>query len=194
VQVQPSSAGQALEVLSGNAADTVAKVFIEGLTTDGLVGQNEVTLTGTTPVAIGTYTQILRFGKAYPSGTTPTTELTSSAGEVTLRVVGGATLQTLRPRLSARDHQQIVLSPVPDGVYTIGIPILRGIETINRDAAPLPPNWTNAVFDGMVHFWRVSDHDVSEDASGLWPSLKELIEYDNAQQAQARRFGKPFRG
>lgn len=195
VQTQPASTGEALEVLSSNAADTTVRVFIEGLTATNLVAQTQVTLNGTTAVALGTWARVLKLGKSYPEGTDPTTELTSSVGSVTLRkAVAGATLQILAPWQDAREHQTLVLSPKPDGVYKVGLPIFRAIEAVFNDADPLPPLWTNAVFDGMTHFWRVGDHDISEDTSGLWPSLKELIEYDNAQAAQERRCRKPFLG
>lgn len=192
VQAQPSSSGQALEVVSSSASDTTVRAYIEGLSTGNLVVQNQVTLNGTTPVALGTFKRVLQFGKSYPAGTDPTTELTTSVGTVTLRVTAGATLQTLAPWQSARDHQTIVLRPTPASVISIGLPILRAIESYYLDATPLPPFWTNAVFDGLVHFWRVGDHDVSEDGAGMWPSLKELIEHDNAQLAQGRRFAKGF--
>jgi hypothetical protein len=194
VQQQPASTGEALEVVSDSASDTTVRVFIEGLTTGNLVAQRQVTLTGVGAVAIGTWKRVLKFGKAYPDGTDPTTEMTSSEGSVTLRVVAGATLQILAPWQDAREHQTIVLSPIPDAVYTIGIPIFRAIERTYLDADPLPPMWENAVFDGLTHFWRIGDRDVAEDAVGMWPSLKELIEYDNAELAQARRFRRPFTG
>lgn len=188
VQTQPASTGEALEVVSDNASDTSARVFISGLTTSNLVAQREETLNGTTAVAVGTWARILKFGKAYPEGSTPTTALTSSRGNVTLRKVSDATqLQILASWQDAREHQTIALTPIPASVYTIGVPILRAIEPTFYDSDPMPPNWTNAVFDGLVHFWRVGDHDVSEDGSGMWPSLKELIEHDNALRAQGKR-------
>jgi hypothetical protein len=195
VQRQPASTGEALEVLSDNVLDTAVRVYIEGLDANNLVAQRQVTLNGTTAVAIGTWARVLKFGKSYPNGTTPTTELTSSEGSVTLRIVSGAvSLQVLAAYQAARQHQTIVLSPVPDNVYSIGVPIFRAIERFAQDADPLPPMWDNAVFDGMTHFWRVGDRDVAEDGSGFWPSLVDLIEYDNAQVAQERRQRQPYMG
>jgi hypothetical protein len=112
-----------------------------------------------------------------------------------LRIVSGSTsLQALAPWQSSREHQTIVLYPMPDTVYTIGLPILRAIERSYFDGDPLPPHWENAVLDGMVHFWRVGSADAQEDQSGMWPSLKELIEYDNSERAVARRRAKPHLG
>lgn len=195
VQTQPASTGDALEVLSDSSSDTTVRAYVEGLTTANIIAQAQVTLNGTTPVAIGTFSRILQFGKSYPAATTPTTELTSSEGTVTLRKVTGSTvLQTLANYQSAREHQTIVLAPVPDAVYTIGLPILRGIERTHLDGDPLPPFWTNAVFDGMVRSWRVADRDIATDNSDMWPSLMELVCYDNAQAAQERRLRQPYRG
>jgi hypothetical protein len=194
VQAQPAAAGEALEVLSDSASDTTVRAFIEGLTTGNLVARRQVTLNGVTPVAIGTWKRVSKFGKSYPAGTTPTTELTSSEGSVTLRTVAAATsLQILALDQAAREHQALVLSPVPDGVYSIGVPILRGIERTYLDGDPLPPMWTNAVLDGLTQNWRVSDGDTPE-ALGMWPSLVELIQYDNAQLAQGRHQRQPYRG
>jgi hypothetical protein len=194
VQTQPSSAGEALEVLSSSLSDTTVRAYIEGLTTSNLVAQAQVTVNGVTPVPIGTWSRILKFGKSYPAATTPTTELTSSEGTVTLRKVSGATeLQVLAPWQAAREHQTIVLAPVPNGVYTIGLPILRAIERAYLDGDPLPPQWTNAVFDGMTMGWRVSD-DGGFDSVGMWPTLVDLVSNDNAQAAQARRHKTPYTG
>jgi hypothetical protein len=193
--VQVQATGVACEVGSDDAADTTVRVFVEGLTTANLVAQRQVTLNGTTFVDVGAWNRILRFGKSYPEGIAPTTELTSSVGNVTLRRTAGAvSMQVLAPWQPSREHQTLVLTPVPDGVYAIGVPIFRAIERMYFDADPLPPNWTNAVFDGMTRFWRVADRDIAEDGSGLWPALKELIEYDNALSAQERRGRQPYRG
>jgi hypothetical protein len=195
VQTQPASTGEALEVLSDSALDVTVRVFIEGLTASNLVAQRQVTLNGTSAVDIGTWARVLKFGKSYPDGTTPTTDLTTSEGSVTLRKTSGATeLQVLAPWQPSREHQTIVFSPTPASVYSIGIPIFRAIERYYNDADPLPPLWTNAVFDGMVMAWRVGNRDVDFDTVGMWPSLKDLIEYDNAQVAQERRQRQPFLG
>lgn len=91
-RVQPASAGSALEVLSDNASDTDVRVLVEGVNSSGEYDETQVTLSGTSPVSIGTWKPpIVRFGKSYPHGTTPATELTTSRGTITLRIVGGAT-------------------------------------------------------------------------------------------------------
>lgn len=195
VQVQPSSAGQALEVLSDSAMDVGVRVYIEGLDATGLEIPVQVTLNGVTPVAVGTFSQILSFGKSYAAGTTPTTEETTSAGTVTLRVVGpGATLQTLAPDQSARDHQVLVLAPMPDQIYSISVPVLRTPRPLIKDADPLPLNWVPAVFDKMVIAWRVGDRDLSADNSDTWPALVDLVCFDNAQTAVQNQRRRPYGG
>lgn len=195
VQTQPATAGEALEVLSSSASDTAVRVHVEGLNASGVLTQTQVTLTGTTAVALGAWSLIHQFGKSYPFGTAPTTELTTSEGTVTLRkVTGGTTLQTLAPWQSSREHQTIVLYLVPDKVYVIGVPILRAPQRIYQDADPLPPFWTNAIFEKMVLAWRVADQNVNADGAETWPALVDLICWDNAQTAQAFQRRRPYGG
>lgn len=184
VQTQPAAAGVAMEVVSTSTADTTVRVFVESLDANGIVTPVQVTLNGTTPVAVGTlYPPVTKFGKAYPDGTTPTTEGTSSEGTVSLRRVSDSVVfQRLAPGQDAREHLTLVLYPVPDAAYTIGVPILRGIEQQYRDADPIPAFWRNAVFEKMVIGWRAGDRDGSTiDTADTWPALVDLVCFDNAQ-------------
>ncbi len=195
VQRQPASTGEALEWVSDSASDTTVRAFLEGLDANGVMVQSQVTLNGTTPVAAGTWSTLYEAGKSYPFGLVATTDLTTSEGTVTLRTVAGAiTLQTLAPWQSSREHQTIVLYHVPDGVYAIGVPILRAPVRLYRDADPLPLFWENAIFEKMVLSWRVADQNVGPDGADTWPALVDLICYDNAQTAQAFQRRQPFRG
>lgn len=195
VQAQPASTGEALEWVSDSGSDITIRAFLEGLDANGVMVQSQITMNGVTPVAAGTWSKIYEAGKSYPEGTAATTELTTSEGTVTLRKVAGATtLQTLAPWQSSRSHQTIVLYHVPDGVYVIGVPILRAPAKLYRDADPLPPFWTNAIFEKMVLSWRVADKNVDADGADTWPALIDLITYDNAQTAQAFQRRQPFMG
>lgn len=193
VHNQPAAAGESLEVLSSSAADVAVRVYIEGLNTAGQWTRNQVTLNGTTPVDLGSWKTIQAFGKAYPEGTTATTELTSSEGSVTLRTTAAATeLQLLLAEESAREVQTLTVYPVPDGVYRIAVPILRIPEALTKDAAPLPSLWTNAVFEKMVISWRAGAKDgLTIDTADVWPALIDLVCHENAQQAQELRHRKP---
>lgn len=195
VQVQPAATGEALEAISTSVNDTTVKVYLDGLDANGIETQSEVTLTGANPVALGTWGPLTAFGKAYPEAITATTELTTSEGSVTLRKVSdGTVLQKLAPWQSARMHQTLVLYPIPDQVYVIGVPILRApLQTI-RDADPLPAMWGNAIFEKMVLAWRVSDQNVSADGNDVWPALLDLMTYDNGLTAQAFQRRQPFMG
>lgn len=195
VQLQPADAGEALEAISSSANDTAVKVYLEGLDANGIEAQDEITLTGTNPVAVGTWGPLNAFGKGYPEGVTATSELTTSEGTVTLRKVsGGTVLQKLAPWQSARTHETLVLYPVPDTVYTIGVPVLRAPQPVRRDAEPLPSMWTNAIFEKMVIAWRVGDQNVSADSADIWPALMDLMAHDNAQAAQGLQRRQPFMG
>jgi hypothetical protein len=194
VHTQPSSSGDALEVVSDSASDVTVRAYIEGIR-DGQWDRNQVTLNGTTPVAIGTWSKVLKFGKSYPDGTDATTELTTSEGTVTLRKVTGATeLQKLLPAESAREVQTLLLYPVPDSVYSMAISIIRAPERLYRDADPIPNMWTNAIFEKMVISWRSADGDGRNiDIADTWPALVDLICFENSQAAQTHRFRTPHR-
>lgn len=185
VQTQPStSSAEALEVLSDSSSDTTVRAYVEGLNSSGIVTRAQVTLNGTTAVAVGSFkAPLTKFGKAYPEGTDPATEGTSSVGTVTLRkVTGGTVLQTLAPDQDARDHLTLIVYPVADAAYTLAIPIIRAVESVYRDADPLPPFWRNAVFEKMVMAWRVGDRDGAlVDTADTWPALVDLVCFDNEQ-------------
>lgn len=194
VGVQPSSSGEACEVLSSSSADTAVRVYVEGLDASGVFQRVQVTLTGTSAVAVGTFSRIERFGKSYPDGVTPTTELTSSAGTVTLRTVSGATtLQALASDESAVDLPVITLYPTPDAVYAMAVPYMRAPRRLLHDADPLPRFWGNALFEELQIQWHVNKGNLSSDAQVPRPHLKDLIELENAGRvpflAQRRPYG-----
>jgi hypothetical protein len=115
VSTQPASTGDALEVVSNDAADATIKVTVIGEDVNGIERRKTVTLTGLAPVAVGTFRKITTFGKAYPDGQDPTTEGTSSVGEVTLRkVVGAVALETLLADESSRERLVLTLYQKPD--------------------------------------------------------------------------------
>lgn len=198
VRTQPAAAGEALEVVSDSAADAAVRVEVSGITSTGDWTRQQVTLTGLAPVAIGTWVDKLDgFSKAYPDGTDPTTELTSSEGTVTLRkVVGGTVLATLLPQESAREYQALTLDPTPDGVYTIAVPFIRGVQRMFRDADPLPANWGPALFEEMEIEWQVETGTLARSAAMQLsrPCFIDLVCLENAAAAQAQRKRMPFTG
>jgi hypothetical protein len=198
VATQPSVAGDALEVVSDSALDVAVRVEVSGITSTGEWDRQQVTLTGTAPVAIGTWkNQLDGFSKAYPDGTAPTTELTSSEGTVSLRKVSDATvLGRLLPYEAAREHQAIIFDPTPDAVYSIMVPFMRGVQRLYRDADPIPANWGPALFEEMEIEWQVEAGDLSRAAAMQLPRpcFVDLICFENAAEAQAKRQRRPFTG
>jgi hypothetical protein len=166
VGVQPSSAGDALEVVSTSAADVTVRVTIEGLDANGRENRTQVTLNGVAAVAVGTWTQVIAFSKAYPDGTDPTTERTSSAGNVTLQKAGGGTvLQVLLPIESACDRPQITLHPKPDdrrGRSPCRCCACRAALIYDSDMVSAALG-SRAAATYMLRFWRVSTGEIAEE-------------------------------
>lgn len=196
VSVQPSSAGQALEVVSSDVNDTDVRVLVEGVNTAGNWDETQVTLNGTTAVAIGTWAQpLLTFSKAYPAGTTPATPFTSSRGTVTLRTVAGqSTLQTLLPEESDRSFPSLVLSPMPmTAGQIIAIPTIRAPKKLLYDADALPRFWSSAVLERMKDYWGVGTGERPDLPMNPGPALARLIQHDNSTQLGRIRT-RGFRG
>lgn len=195
VSVQPSSAGEACEVLSSSASDTAVTVFVEGLDANGVYTRTAVTLTGTTAVTVGTWARIERFGKSYPDGTTPTTDQTTSAGIVTLRTTSGlTTLQALLPDESAVDLPVLTLYPTPNAVFTIAVPYMIAPRRLRHDADPLPRFWGNALFEELTVQWALNKGKLTSDAQVPRPHLADLVALENASRIPQTMHRRPFGG
>ncbi len=194
VTVQPAAGGEACEVVSSSGGDVAVRVYIDGFDASGVSARAQVTLTGTSPVAVGTWSRIVEFGKSYPEGTDPTTELQSSEGAVTLRTTGGTVLQTLAPDEAAVDLPVLTLYPKPDAAETYAIPYLAAPRRMLHDADPLPRFWGNAVFEEMQVQWRVNGGDLASDAQVPRPHLVDLIALENANRVPVTRYRRPFGG
>lgn len=195
VAVQPLSTGEACEVVSDSAADVAVRVYVEGLDQNGVSRRVQVTLTGTNPVAVGTWSRIELFGKSYPDGVTPTSEFTSSAGTVTLRTAAGpVTLQSLLSDESAVDLPVLTLYPTPDAAYTYAVPYLRAPRTLKDDAEPLPRFWGNALFEELQAQWHVNKGNIASDAQIPRPALADLIAMENASAVPFKARRRPFGG
>lgn len=186
VTTQPSSSGEALEVVSSDANDTTVKVTIQGKTSDGFIDETQVTLNGTTPVAVGTwYPPLTGFAKAYPDGSTPATEHTSSRGSVTLRTVAGAsTLQKLLPEQSAVEIPTLILHPKPvTAGDIIGVPCIRLPKRLLYDSDTVPGKWTSALIERMGNYWKVNRGELTDVEQGSKAALLSLIGHDNTTEA-----------
>lgn len=186
VRVQPDAAGQALEVVSSDAADIDVRVLIEGVDSTGEWNETQVTLNGTTAVGIGTWKPpIVRFGKSYPEGTTATTEHTTSRGTVTLRVAAaGATLQILLPEESAREFPSLTLYPKPAAAgEIIAVPTIRAPKRLLYDADVVPARWDEAILEQMKAFWLEKAGAIGSAAAVPKPELVKLQAFDNTATA-----------
>jgi hypothetical protein len=193
VSRQPDSAGEACEVVSSSGSDIAVEVYLEGLDANGVHTRAEFTLTGAVAVAVGTWSKIFEFGKAYDEATDPTTEDTSSAGTVTLRTVAGpVTLQTLSPDESAVDLPVLSLYRTPDAVYTIAVPYMRAPRRIRHDADPLPRFWGNAIFEDLQIQWHVNKGKYASDAQAPRPHLLDLLGLESANRAAVTKQRRPF--
>lgn len=188
---QPLVIGEALEVFSSSAADVDIRVSIIGDDASGNNTRDQVTLNGSTPVSIGTWSFVDEFGKAFPSDTEPTTEYFSSRGNVTLRkVTGGAVLQTLFPQESARQHRVFTIYPKAIQADVLAVPFVRGIKLRAHDADPTPINWGPALFEEMLIQWRAGNGEIRDPSQALRPCLLDLVCMENEQTPHwTRAFG-----
>jgi hypothetical protein len=189
VHTQPSSAGEALEVLSDSAADTGTKikVAIEGDDANGRHRRREFTLNGTAAVAVGTWRWIDSFGKSYIFGQEPTTPYTTSAGSVVLRTVIAQTeLQYLFPEESSHEHRVVTFAPKPSSADVIALPCIRRPKRLLFDADPLPADWWPAIFEKMERSWRGNTGEAESASSVPGPELRNLIGWENTSGPRPR--------
>jgi hypothetical protein len=185
VATQPLPAGEALEVLSDNAADTDVVVAIAGDDSTGAWTRNQVTLNGPNAVPIGTWSFVDDFGKSYQASSTPVTDLTTSRGTVTLRKATDHTtvLQRLFAQESAREHPIFVVYPKPFAADTLLLPIIRKPKRLLQDADPIPDLWDPMVWEEMLVQWMVNTGDLTLAAAMQLPRPKflEMVSFDNLQ-------------
>jgi hypothetical protein len=196
VATQVASAGEALEAVSSDPADSDVVLEAEGLDNNGEWNTSQVQLTGTAAKPLGTWKYVQTVAKAYQATATPVTALTSSRGTVTVRKVAGATRVLLLPHESSREHYQLRLWRTPGQVRRIGIPTIRLPRRLFQDADPIPAMWGPAVFERMHLLWRVNRGELSlESAKGLMEDgyeFQRLIGYDNELKPAARFAKRPF--
>lgn len=188
VQVQPLITGEALEVVSTDALDVEIKVAVSGDDANGSNTRRQVTLAGQVPVAIGTWSYIDEFGKAYPAGSDPATALYSSRGSVTLRKVGsGTVLQTLFAQEAAQLHRVLVTYPKPSQADVLAAPFIRSVKRLVNDPDIIPSNWGPALFEEMVIQWKVNLGDLPMAGQAPRPVLLDLICFENENRPRGTR-------
>lgn len=180
VTAQPIAGGEALEVVSSDASDTNIVVVVEGNDLYGSWVRTQVTLNGTTPVALGSWLFVDGFGKSYQASATPVTALTTSRGTVVLRAVSPVrTLQTLLPAEAERQHRVITFYPTPVSADIIAIPLVRRPKRLLYDADPLPLDWGPAVFEEMKALWYENRGEASTAAALPRPAFLDLLAHEN---------------
>lgn len=190
VQGQPLPTGEALQVVSSSAGDTDIRVSVVG---DDSLGRNtriEVMLDGLNAVAVGTWSYVDEFGKAYPAGEEPVTPLYSSRGTVTLRKTSdGTVLQTLFAEEAAKLHRILSVYPKPNVADVLAIPFIRAISPRLKDADVLPSNWGPALYEEMAIEWQVNTGDLTRAEAGRVPrpALLDLICFENENQPRGTR-------
>jgi hypothetical protein len=199
VHTQPAPAGEALEVLSDSASDTDVVVTVAGDDSSGRWTRTQVTLNGTTAVAIGTWGYLDEMGKAYVNTVDAPTSAPygSSRGTVTLRKVSNqAELQKLLPQESAREHALVTFYPKPSGAWTMALPCIRKVKRLYNDADPLPDLWEPAILEEMHIEWQVNTGEMPRTIAGQVPrpAFLDLLVYDHElARGGAASWSEPFR-
>lgn len=195
VHTQPASTGEALEAVSDNAGDIDIVVAIAGDDANGRWTRTQVTLTGLSAVALGTWSFVDECAKAYQVTATPVTELTSSRGTVTIRnAADRAERQKLFPQESALEHPVVGFAPKPSAGDVLAIPMIRKIKRLLRDADAVPDLWEPAVWEAMTIEWGVQVGAIprAQAASIARPALFDLICYDNESTRGGGSYTTPY--
>jgi hypothetical protein len=193
VHTQPVVTGDALEVLSDNNNDTDILCAIAGDDSNGRWTRNQVTLTGTTPVAVGTWSFVDEFGKAYLSTATPATDLYSSRGTITLRKTSNAAeLQKLFKQEASHEHTIFTVYPKPSAADILLIPVFRKPKRFVNDADPIPDLWDPALWEEALLQWAINrgEMSLSEYLRTPRPALLDLVAFDN--ESKGPSYTVPF--
>lgn len=153
VASQPSDAS-ALYVDSTSASDT-ATCYVEGIRTGGYPFSSSVTMTGTTAVQIGAWTDIVAVTKFYVSSATVGTVVLTEDAE------GGTELARIPIGQTHARYLRIALWPTPDSAYTLTLDYTRQIEdmTYHTDE-PLVPrdfHWVIEAGAKMLEYEKQDD-------------------------------------
>lgn len=161
VDNQPAAAGEQVYCLSSSGSDT-SQVVIQGYDTNDNYIADEVTLSGTTPVAsVSTFKKIASISKIHTTGT------------ITFRNSGSTTtFLTLSPKETHTRKLTLGLHPVPNGVITIyGRGWSRIPDLINEYDIPsgLTEDHINAIkFGAFAHFMEFDPKIPSRQIDGYY--------------------------
>ncbi len=169
-QLKPPSAN-ALYVVS-STTDTV-NVSVEYLRTGGYPSSATVTLTGATPVQVGTNADITDITKFFLAG--------APAGFVTLRFANGAgtVLSTLAPRQTFARFRGILMDPAPNANLLYTADYTREITSATTDTNDEPlidTDWQWILVSGVLmdEFNKMSDPRYSDAKTEWEQGMKDL--------------------
>lgn len=125
VAVQPSNAS-AIYVKSSSASD-VGTVYLEGIRTGGILGSAQATMTGTTAVQIGSYSDWVEITKCYVNP--------AAAGSITFHEDSGGGTELAQITIGrARPYYFVVLLwPTPSAIVTYTFDFTREVLDMVRD-------------------------------------------------------------
>lgn len=177
VASQPSNAS-ALYVDSTSASDT-GTCFVEGIRTGGYPFSQAVTMTGTTAVAIGSWTDILAVTKFYLS--------TSAVGTVTLveDAEGGTELARIPIGQSSSRYLRIALWPCPSSAITYTLDYQRQIpDMLSPHDEPWIPadfHWVIEAGAKMLEYEKQDDRRYPAARDEYYKGIRDLKWFVNQQ-------------
>ena len=172
VAAQPADASQ-IWVKSSSASDT-GTAYIQGIRTGGIQGSSSVTMTGTTAVQIGSFSDWIEITKFYVSS--------AAVGSITLHEDSGVgtelaqiTIGRLRPY-----YFVVLLWPTPSSAITYTIDYTREIlDLVNDTDEPyLPPDYHDLLSIGarMDEYEKMDDSRFAS-AKAAWKEKYESLQF-----------------
>jgi hypothetical protein len=171
VAAQPSNAS-AVYVKSSSASDT-GTAYIEGIRTGGILGSSRVTMTGTTAVAVGSFTDWIEITKFYVNP--------SAVGSITLHEDSGVGTELAQITIGrVRPYYFIVLLwPTPSAVVTYTVDYTREVVDMVQDTDEpyLPTDYHDLLSIGG----RMDEYEKMDDSRYSTAKRDYKEKYDSLQ-------------
>lgn len=186
---QPSNASQ-VWVKSTSASD-VGTLRIEGVRTGGYPASASVTLTGTTAVQVGTFSDWTQIDKVFSSA--------AAVGAITVHEDSGTGTELAQIRIGAyRPYYFVILLwPTPAGVLTYSVDYTREITDMAQDTDEplLPTDFHDLLSMGA----RLDEYEKTDDkrftvAASEWQRKFVMLQYWLHGRASARKIPRAMSG
>ena len=144
VRADPLSTGESVKAVSSNAADTTQTVYVQGITTAGLVRSGTIALNGTTPVTLSGVTNWAVITRWWMSA--------AAAGDVTFSSASGIELGVVPPGVTTPRYTRLQLNPTPAAVqtlYAFGIVSVPDLVQIS-DESLFPEDFVDVLVMGTL--------------------------------------------